>query len=147
VFTGDGVIKDHPKANWVDQVEHVFFDYLGRCANMMLVHEGGDTGQDRCLRFHEFDALMEKGETIDRFDPFPGIFENLTPVSKPLFWTRLVAYGNLCNDFINRTGVPIGFEKRDYQVSELLAMSQDEVITQHLADYVDRCLAVPLSAL
>jgi len=145
VFSGGSLVEGHPKAKWNNQEDHVFYDCLSRCANMVIVRE--DNGQERCMRFHEFEALFLNQHAEDKFAPFPNIFQDMTPEAKPLFWLRLVAYGYLCNDFINTTGKAVGFEFRDYPVSELLAVTKDSVICGNLSEYAARCLAVPGSSL
>lgn len=136
-FSGGSLVEGHPDVNWSYQVQHVFFDHIGRCANMMIVEE--PEGHERALRYHEFDGLLRDKDGTAALSPFPAIFDGMTPKAKPLFWTRLVAYGHLCNDFVNRTGQAIGFETRDYPVAKLLAITEDQTICANVAEYVRRC--------
>jgi len=141
-FSGGSLVDGHPKVNWTDEVQHLFFDHVTKCASGLIVDEGG---QARPARFHEFDGLLSAPN--HSFDPFPQILHGMTVENKPLFWTRLVGYGHLCNDFINRTGKAIGFEVRDYPLEDLLKASGDKTITGDIAGYVRRCdalLHVPL---
>jgi hypothetical protein len=135
-FSGGSLVEGHPDANWNNQIQHVFFDYLSRCANELIVDE---ESVSRTMRFHEFEARLGEPDGADRFLPFPKILTGMTPESKPLFWVRLVAYGHLCNDFVNRTGTAIGFETRAYPVRTLLEASQNPVILANLEEYVTRC--------
>jgi hypothetical protein len=135
-FSGGSLVEGHRDANWNNQAQHVFFDYLGRSDNGLIVDE---EHVSRAMRFHEFEAKLGEPDGGNPVEPFPAILTGLTPESKPLFWVRLVAYGHLCNDFINRTGTAIGFEKRLYPVSELLQASRNPVILGTLDEYVRRC--------
>src|SRR5947208_1685410 len=83
------VVEGHPDVNWKYQVQHVFFDNLGQCANLMIVEE--TEGHERALRFHEFDSLLNGKDGTAALSPFPTILAGMTPQAKPLFWTRLVA--------------------------------------------------------
>ena len=144
-FSGGSLVEGHPDVNWGNQVQHVFFDYVGRCANMMIVEEA--PGHERAIRFHEFEKLLRSKDGAAAFSPFPVILDGMTPKAKPLFWLRLVAYGHLCNGFINKTGQPIGFETRDYPVAALLAITEDPTICSNVAEYVRRCDLILESAL
>lgn len=140
VFSGGSVVEGHPKVDWHNQTEHVFFDHLSCCANRLIAHENGEP--ERAMRFHEFEAVLRQPGAGDQFAPFPALLEGLTPSSKPLFWTRLVAYGCLCNHFVNKTGAAVGFETRVFPTAELLQATADPVICAELALYERRCQAV-----
>jgi hypothetical protein len=144
-FSGGNLVEGHPNVNWDTQTEHVFFDYLGRCANAIMVRQVD--GLERAMRFHEFDVLLRERDSASQVAPFPAILENMSPDTKPLFWLRLVAYGHLCNEFINRAGQGIGFERRSYPVAELLAATHDQLIREKISEYERRCQALPESAL
>lgn len=137
VFSGGSLVEGHPQVDWTDQVQHVFFDHLSRCANAIIVRE--DDSQERAMRFHEFEIMMRDPSAMTILAPFPKILKHFDLEQKPLFWVRLVAYGNLCNDFINRTGATIGFQERDYPVQELLLATKDGAICQRIGEYVKRC--------
>jgi len=145
VFSGGSVIGGHPNADWNNQVEHVFFDNLSKCANILIVSE--EDSHERVMRHHEFEELLKIKGSQESFNPFPSILEDLSPQTKPLFWTRLIAYGNLCNDFINKKGKSIGFEEREFPVSDLLKATQDPVILKNIDQYIESCKAVPNSPL
>ena len=144
-FSGGSLVDGHPNVEWNRQEQHVFFDYLGRSANAVIVD--GDDAADRVLRFHEFDRLLDKNDARERVSPFPQILNALTPEEKPLFWVRLVAYANLCNDFVNTAGNSIGFEARAYPVEQLLQTTSDRTILENLPEYVRRCEQLPRSPL
>ncbi len=139
-FSGGSVVNGHPEIDWNNQREHVFFDSLSRCVNSMILHESN--GAERVLRFHEFDSLLDDDKRREEFEPFPTILHDLTPQKKALFWTRLIAYGCLCNQFINKAGISIGFEQRPYPVAELLLATADVYIASHIDAFVQRCEAV-----
>ena len=131
-FSGGRLVEGHPDVNWNSQVQHIFFDYISRCANVMIAEE--TEGRERALRFHEFASLLDGKDGTAAFSPFSTIFDGMTPQAKPLLWTRLVVYGHLCNGFVNRTGVVIGFERREYPVAQLLSATEDPTICGNLAD-------------
>ena len=145
VFSGDSLVHGHSRVDWTRELEHVVFDALGSCASALVVREGD--GRERPMRFHEFDAFVEEPESKEMLTPFPFILEDFTPQGKPLFWLRLVAYGYLCTDFVNRTGRAIGFEEREYPVSKLLMVSEDSQICGSLDEYVRRCERLPSATL
>lgn len=136
-FSGGSLVEGHPNVDWNHQVQHVFYDHISRCANMLIVEEG--EGQARAMYFHEFEKMFNGNLSTEGFVPFSNIFDNLSPEAKPLFWLRLVAFGYLCNDFINRTGQAIGFEHRTYPVGKLLEVTHDQTIFENMAEYVRRC--------
>jgi hypothetical protein len=144
-FSGGNLVEGHPGVNWDTQTEHIFFDSLSRCANAIMVQQ--TDGLERTMRFHEFEVMLRDREGPSQVAPFPAILENMNPDAKPLFWLRLVAYGNLCNEFINQTGQGIGFERRSYPVADLLTATHDPVIRENIAEYVRRCQTLPASAL
>jgi hypothetical protein len=145
IFSGDRLVNGHSKVDWSKQAEHVFFDQIGRCANLLIFREGD--GPERSMRYHEFEQLILDPERVGDFEPFPRIMADMSLTSKLIFWLRLVAYANLCNSYINTAGTEIGFETRDFPVSELLKFTQDSEICSNLAEYTRRCTAVPYSAL
>jgi hypothetical protein len=144
-FSGGSLVDGHPRVDWNAEREHVFFDHLRLSAHALVVQQPG--GFERATHFHEFDLLLRDSSRVDELAPFPEILERMSPSATPLFWLRLVAYGNLCNEFVNRTGTGIGFERRSYPVAELLAVTEDPVISSQLAAYVERCETLPNSPL
>jgi hypothetical protein len=136
-FSGELLVRGHPKVDWSRQSEHVFVDNLSKSANALVVTR--DEGQ-RAMRFHEFEALL--AENAVSLSPFPELLARFSPQRLPLFWLRLVAYGALCNEFINMAGTLIGFERRTYPIRDLLAATPDPTIQEDLDDYTIRCEAL-----
>ncbi len=145
VFSGSSIVESHPQVNWDREVQHVYFDNLTKAANALIVHEAD--GQERAMRFHELEAFLMIPEDAGRFGPLPALLRDFSPEAKPLLWIRLVAFGNLCIDYVNRLGSKIGFEVRDYPVRDLLLRSRDAVICARVDEYIARCLKLPSSPL
>ena len=66
--------------------------------------------------------------------PWPG---SLRPaerpsVDNPVFWTRLVGYAYLCQQFIEATGTELGFTRRSVDVAALLATVDDPAIASQI---------------
>jgi hypothetical protein len=142
-FSGGSLVAGHSGVNWHKEEQHVFSDGLSRAANVLIVHEN----EDRCMRFHEFRSFLAKGQNAEMLEPFPELLAGFSPEQKPLFWLRLVAYGYLCNEYINSGGASIGFETREFPLTELLLASKDREITKSVAEYERRCRAIPSSPL
>jgi hypothetical protein len=144
-FSGGSLVEGHPNVVWSRQEQHVFFDYLSRSANALIINADGES--ERVLRFDEFDRMLDGKDAMERLSPFPTILHGFTAAAKPLLWVRLVAYGNLCNDFVNTAGKSIGFEVREYPVAELLSAAGERTIADNIAEYVRRSKELPESPL
>lgn len=132
-LSGDILVGAHPALDWSFQREHVFADILTRCAHALMV---ASATVSRTMTFHEFDELLVDPERTKQLSPFPAILRDFTPASKPIFWIRLAGYGHLCNEFVAKAGAAVGFEVRTYPTRELLALTGDRYIEEHLDDYV-----------
>jgi hypothetical protein len=143
-FSGGSLVQNHPQANWSRQEQHLFFDSIGRIANALIVSDG--EGRERCMRFHEVEHVLQ-AEGPGRFEPLPALLHDFTPESKPLFWLRLVAFANLCNDYVNQSGGKLGFEQRIFTLQDVLARSKDAEILDKLGEYRERCQALLRSPL
>jgi len=80
-------------------------------------------------------------------EPFLDLFADFTPADKPILWLRIVGLAFLCNEFINRVGVEIGFQQRTIDCAELLAVSRDADILKKLDVYAGRCAELPATPL
>lgn len=143
-FSGTSLVKGHPQVNWDVQEQHVFFDYLSRASNALIIQEGE---RERCMRVDEFQHYLHDRHHENAFDPFPKILNGFSPRQKPLFWLRLVGYAHLCIDYVNNEGKGIGFEVRTFPVEELLRASGDPEIIDKINDYAGRCQALQATAL
>lgn len=128
-FTGRTPIRDHPRAIWSKQIEHVYFDNLSRAANALIIPEAHD--KVRVMRFDEFENFLRERENLWQIAPFPRLLQDFQIQTKPILWTRLVCYGYICNDYLNVRGPSIGFAKRKYPVGELLTMVNDPFLQSH----------------
>lgn len=132
ILSGDDVLCGHPAVDWSRQKEHVYADTIPAVA-ATLICEIPDQ-PDRVQRFEEFrEAIVNDG--ADRLAPFPQLLADFSANGKPILWLRLVALAHACNAFIERQGEDLGFQHDPFPIRELLAISQDGFIQDHLADY------------
>lgn len=118
---------DHPRANWNDQVEHVFYDTLSMVAAAIVVSDG-EGKQDRAMRFDEFNAFVLNPEMLPRLSPIPRLMEDFAVAGKPILWVRLVALGQLCSAFVTKEGPTVGIAPEPYGGAELLRATGDEFV-------------------
>jgi hypothetical protein len=140
-LSGGDLVKGHSKTSWNNQVEHVFYDSLSRAANAIIKSDGPT---ERVMRFHEFSEFLSTSSGLKALHPFPSLMEDFAVNKKPLWWTRLVAVGYLCNRYVNEQGATTGLTRRDYEVGPLLLLSGDVEIKNLLEEYVSRCLRLPV---
>ncbi|MFS8933091.1 hypothetical protein [Cupriavidus taiwanensis] len=138
VLSGSTLVGAHPNTNWKEQREHAFYDSISRAIDALIVREDG---KDRCIRFSEFALLSSDTSKRNELHPFPRIFEDFSVSRCPIFWLRLIAYGNLCADFVNRVGAndAMGFYERQLDIEGLLNLSHDDAIKSDLRAYAQRC--------
>lgn len=132
-FSSGKTVHGHPDANWDDEEQHIFYHSISRIANALVIP--ADSGGKRVMRFDEFEEFLKSAENVARVSPLPYLYEDFTFRKKPLFAARLVLYGYVCAKYVNNYGVPIGFEKIDYSVPELLKNIDDEYINGRLDDF------------
>lgn len=118
---------DHPKANWHEQVEHVFHDTLSMIAAAMIVTEGD--GQQRMMRFDEFNGFISNPEKLSMIHPIPRLMEDFSISEKPILWVRFVALAELCIAFVQREGPALGIAAEPHVGSKLLNASSDEFLS------------------
>jgi hypothetical protein len=131
-WSGDRLVLDHPKVNWTRQEQHVVADRLAAVAEVLI--QEPQPGNERVLRFREFEASLNTPDFVDRLDPFPSLFNEFDPVKKPILWLRLVCFGYICNEFV-RSGSELGFEQRRFPAQEMLLKSKDQHIEMYLKKY------------
>lgn len=124
-FTDGDTILEHPHADWANEKEHVFSGTLSRLASELIIRDEDIGTKERPMHFHEFQAFIGDSALFDRFAPLKGILNDFTVAKKPIFWIRLVCFGYICNEYLEQAGRLIGFEKRDFNVRELLLVSKD----------------------
>jgi len=144
-FSGSSLTEGHPKVDWKSQIEHIYYDRLNHAANELIVQEKDSA--PRIMRFDEFERFAESKQAHKLLSPFPEILENFCPSDKPLFWLRLVGYGYLCNQLINKLGGNIGFERRCYDIETMLKVVSDETIVGDINTYCSRIRKMPESPL
>ncbi|PTX48323.1 hypothetical protein [Allosediminivita pacifica] len=129
--SGDAILE-HPDADWDAQVEHIYMYSLSRIAHALIVT--GEDGKPRVMTFPEFEAFVARPGNADRLEPVPSILGDFSIEAKPIFWTRLVAYGYICAHFVDHAGRPIGFAPSDYPTEALLEKIEDPHLRAHLEE-------------
>ena len=86
------------------------------------------------MDFAEFHQTFGSPTTIEPLAPLARIVEacGSSFVDNPVFWTRLVGYAYLCQQFIEATGTELGFTKRSVDVAVLLATVDDPAIARQI---------------
>jgi hypothetical protein len=125
----------HPKANWDEQVEHVFHDALSIIAAAMIVSEAD--GRQRVMRFDEFNHFISDPKRLATIHPIPRIMKDFTIPTKPILWVRLVALGELCSKLVDSEGPQLGIISEPFDGSTLLRSSNDEFLTRNHDLYRD----------
>ncbi len=136
-FTDGGPILNHPNADWVDEIEHVFSGTLSRLANALIIQDEEITGKKRPLHFHEFASFFNEPRKLKQLSPLQNILHNIDIRKKPIFWIRLVCFGYICNEYVGQAGGSIGFEKRQFDVEKLLLASKDNFIRSNVDKFKD----------
>jgi hypothetical protein len=122
------VSLDHPKVNWNDQVEHVYYDTISIIAGALIINDSVSKTQ-RVISFDEFSQFISVPEALARLDPIPRIMEDFSIQTKPILWVRLVALAHLCNVFAANEGPPVGITPEEYDSSKMLHASSDDFLT------------------
>jgi hypothetical protein len=139
IFSSEDPVGDHPQLNWQQQEQHVFADSLSSAGNVLI--DRSATGS-RVLRFKEFDELLT-AQGPRAVAPFDRLLNGFEPAAKPIFWVRLVAYANACNELVKRAGGG-AFETRELPVQDLLTEAGDDHINANLQVLLKRLDAVKL---
>jgi hypothetical protein len=135
------IALDHPKANWVDEREHVFFDTLSMIGTTMIV-EGTGSNAPRVMRFDEFNNFIDDKKNLARLDPIPTLFEDFSVDAKPILWTRLVALGHLCTFLVVSEGERAGIPADPFDGPKLLLASKDEYLNANHERYCEMLKSV-----
>ena len=126
------IILNHPTANWNKEREHVFFDNISK-ASRNLIRKENDI--EVVLSFNEFQNFIEKQENNKNLEPFIQIFNNFSIKDFPIFWIRLIAFGYICSEYLNKNASKIGLSVENYDIINLLKISNDETIQNKLNEY------------
>lgn len=131
---GDPILK-HPDANWNSQTEHLFTDTLSRIANSLVILDKEANNKKRPMSYTEFRTFSQNSENLKKFSPLTRILENFQIRDMPIFWARLVCFGNICNEYVRQAGNSIGFEYNPIDLSKLLLASKDDYILSNSEKY------------
>lgn len=134
LLSGSKITNHHPKVNWKNQIEHLFFDVLSTIGNTLVVKD--DELRTRCMNFSEFSEALDLGNISQQLEPLIHILERLDIKDKPILWLRLLCIGALCNSLLVELGTEVGFENKPFKLLTLISESKDEYIEQNVEEYV-----------
>ena len=137
ILSDSDLVDGLPGLDWNSEAEHVYMHSIGVAANALIKTDANMPS--RCMRFDELVESLKTKPGVTAISPFPAIFDDFKIVNKPIFWLRLVAYGYLCNQYVNGNGLTVGFEAQDFPLETLLLQAKDPTLTQNLATYAGRC--------
>ncbi|MEP7001000.1 MAG: hypothetical protein ABI969_11020 [bacterium] len=133
-LTSSTIALDHPRANWSDQIEHVYRDRLSVIAASMIVIEGNGKS-DRVMHFDEFDAFASTEEGSAMLDPIPSLMDGFTNEAKPILWIRCIVLAQLCSAFVAREGTQLGMAAEPYDGARRLSTSTDAFLSTNIVSY------------
>jgi len=129
-------ILNHPNANWEDEEQHIFRHSLDRISNSLLVIEGSRPLFP--MPFHEFEKFIPIAKNSAKLSPLPSLLHDFSIHGKPQFWIRLVLFGYLCSKFVNEKGQPIGFDRIDFPLEELIEKVADKFFLSNKTELMQR---------
>lgn len=132
-LSGADLVLDHPEVDWARQSQHLVSGAGIKAANVLVIEAQGGA-EARVLRFDEFDAL-DLGAEGGPLKAVGSLLKDFDPCTKSLLWVRLVALAYSCNEFINRNGKDLGFEKKDFPLEAMLRASENAHVIGRLDDY------------
>ncbi|MEL6504890.1 MAG: hypothetical protein AAFQ10_10615 [Pseudomonadota bacterium] len=133
-FCSGASILNHPDANWEDEEQHVFRHSLDRISNSLLTPDSSQSLFP--MPFHEFEKFVPIEKNAAKLSPLPYLMHDFSIDRKPQFWIRLVLYGYLCSKFVNEKGQPVGFNKIDFPLGELIGKVNDKYFLSKKAELV-----------
>src|SRR5205085_11644338 len=110
---------------------------LSRLASALITRDEAISSKERPMHFHEFQSFISEPQSFKEFSPFKEILNSFTIAKKPIFWIRLVCFAYICNEYLGLAGSSIGFEKRQYDLKKLLAVSKDSYTHTNIEKYRD----------
>jgi hypothetical protein len=132
-LTDADVPRNHPKANWRTQKEHIFRDQLSVIAVSMIVRE--ENGAQRAIRYDEFVAHFKMGKGY--LEPLTGMVTRLDPSGTPIFWLRLLAIGQACQGLLDIEPIAEAMDRTPFAYSGLLDESADAFVRKNRKAYAD----------
>ncbi len=131
MLTNRDPLPYYDRLDWATQSQHVFRDNLRR-ASTALIKEDSDQGL-AVMDYTEFLDTFHDPVADERLAPLARILKNAhsSMVDNPVFWTRIVGYAYLCQQFIATQGTEMGFTDRTLDVNRLVALTHDVEIKRH----------------
>jgi hypothetical protein len=139
------IVLDHPRADWDNQVEHVFWDNLSRLGGLLIVNEGAGT-PPRAMRFDEFERFVSIPQNREAIHPIPRLIDGFTITAKPILWIRFVALAHLCTSFLNREGPALGIAAEEYDGAAVLRASGDAYVKDNYERFCEMLNSVVSTA-
>jgi hypothetical protein len=134
LLSGSKITNHHPRVDWENQVEHLFFDTLSIVGEGLAVKAEDNTL--RCMTYGELVDAFESQQIPPTLRPLIGLLQDFDLAEKPILWTRLAGVGALCAALVADTGAAIGFQSKPYDLAALLRASRDEFIVSNADKYV-----------
>ncbi len=128
---GGDMICNNPNANWDMQVEHIYYHSITTLATAIIMD---DNGERRPMYADEFKAFVQTEVGLKTLSPLPEIMSDFTPITKPIFWNRLVCYADICARLVNAQGGRADFETITLNINSLLDLSADDYILEKKAE-------------
>jgi hypothetical protein len=135
VLTGVDPLPYYSGLDFRSESQHIFSDNL-RAAASALLSKGFDGGTI-IMDFAQFSLAYPDPHVDARLAPLALLFDSAgtSLTSRPVFWTRLVSYGYVCQQYLERHGAELGFGTRPLDVRSLLAAADDPQIRGNLMKY------------
>ncbi len=132
-LSGADVVLDHPKANWNDEVEHIFRDTVPALTSAMIT---STPPGERVLRVDEFKARLAGPAAVGFLDPLAGMIDRFDRDRTPLLWLRLIALSEVCGGLIEGDPIASALEREPIDPAVLLRATHDAHIVDRFAAYL-----------
>ena len=144
MLTGSNVLSGL-KGDWSFQTDHLFSDNLHVAAATLHVRD--PDGPTRVMDFSEFVERVRAGKLPSPVSELFAIFEKCKEnlLENPVFWLRLVAYGFVCQQFVEPRSEGLGFRKRPFEIEAMLREAASPEISSDPGRYAAAIRALTTS--
>jgi hypothetical protein len=139
-FSTSKLITDHPRANFKEQAEHIFWDNLQRMAESLI--ENKIDLQERVISFSEFQDNIIREEKTTPLSPMINIFDKFDIKAKSIFWVRLVCYGYVCKSFSKKYAHEADLNIEEYSLKELITYSDDRYFLTNIDKLIEEIRSI-----
>lgn len=137
MLTNKDPLEYHSGLDWGRETQHVFRDNLRRAATALI--KADHDNRPYVMDYAEFLETFTDPVEEPSLHPLARIIAatRTSLMQNPVFWTRVVGYGYLCQDFIAVHGKDLGFTTRGVDVVVLLQGTDDAEIRANLDKQVE----------